>query len=345
MQSSRRTPLRVCCADLPCVQIVKDLYNTLGVSRDASASEVKKAYRQLTRKFHPDKNPGNKAAEERFKSVSNAYDVISDSERRTLYDEFGDMSLTQGFDVNRARAYKASQQRAYAGRGGGGFPGGGFPMDDSMFDDVGDAKATNFDDLLGRLFGGGRVRAGGSPQPRARRGADISGEISVGFNDALDGTTVPLRLDSADGGMSTLDVKVPAGMKDGGKLRLRGKGGGGSPPGDILLTVRVGSHKLLSREGDDLRMRLPVTALEAYRGGPIDVPTPWGAVTVKLSPGSQSGQTLRLRGRGVRPAGDKPAGDLMVTLDVRLPEAGDERLLELLTELQAGANPRASLVL
>lgn len=324
------------------MQIVKDLYNTLGVSRDASAGEVKKAYRQLTRKFHPDKNPGDKAAEERFKSVSSAYDVLSDPERRTLYDEFGDMSLTQGFDANRARAYK-SQQRAYAG---GGFPGGaGFPMDDSMFDDVGDAKATNFDDLLSRLFGGGRVRAGGNPQPRARRGADISGEISVGFNDALAGTTVPLRLDSADGGMSTLDVKVPAGMKDGAKLRLRGKGGAGSPAGDILLTVRVGSHKLLSRDGDDLRLRLPVTALEAYRGGPVDVPTPWGTVTVKLSPGSQSGQTLRLRGRGVRPAGDKPAGDLMVTLDVRLPEAGDDRLLELLTELQASANPRASLVL
>ncbi|MGH1343351.1 MAG: DnaJ C-terminal domain-containing protein [Nannocystales bacterium] len=326
------------------MQIVKDLYNTLGVSRDASASEVKKAYRQLTRKFHPDKNPGNKAAEERFKSVSSAYDVLSDPERRTLYDEFGDMSLTQGFDADRARAYKGSQQRAYAG--GGGFPGGaGFPMDDSMFSDVGDAKATNFDDLLSRLFGGGRVRAGGGAQPRARRGADISGEISVGFNDALVGTTVPLRLDSADGGMSTLDVKVPAGMKDGAKLRLRGKGGAGSPPGDILLTVRVGTHKLLTREDDNLRLRLPVTALEAYRGGPVDVPTPWGTVTVKLSPGSQSGQTLRLRGRGVRPAGDKPAGDLMVTLDVRLPEAGDERLLELLTELQASANPRASLVL
>ncbi len=328
------------------MQIVKDLYNTLGVSRDASASEVKKAYRQLTREFHPDKNPGNDAAEERFKAVSSAYDVISDPERRSLYDEFGDMSLTQGFDATRARAYK-NQQRAYAGGRGGGFAGGsgGFPMDESMFSDVGDARETNFDDLLSRLFGGGRVRAGGSPQPRARRGADISGEISVGFNDALVGTTVPLRLDAADGGMSTLDVKVPAGMKDGAKLRLRGKGGGGTPPGDIILTVRVGGHKLLERDGDDLRLRLPVTALEAYRGGPIDVPTPWGAVTVKLSPGSQSGQTLRLRGRGVRPAGDKPAGDLMVTLDVRLPEAGDERLLELLTDLQGSANPRASLVL
>ncbi len=319
---------------------MKDLYETLGVGRNASASEIKKAYRSLTRKYHPDKNPGDKAAEERFKSVSSAYEVLADSDRRANYDEFGDMSLTQGFDAQRARAYKANQERAYAGSGFG----GGFPMDDSMFENVGDAKATSFDDLLGRLFGGGRVRS--SPtQPRARKGADISGDISVSFNDALHGTTVPLRIDSADGGMSTLDVKVPAGMKSGGKLRLRGKGGAGSPPGDIILTVKVGSHKLLSREGNDLRLRLPVTALEAYRGGAIDVPTPWGTVTVKLPAGSQSGQTLRLRGRGVRPSGNQPAGDLLVALDVRLPEAGDERLLELLTDLQGSANPRASLVL
>ncbi len=322
---------------------MKDLYDTLGVGRDASASEIKKAYRGLTRKFHPDKNPGDKAAEERFKDVSGAYDVLSDTERRKLYDEFGDMSLTQGFDAGRARAYKSSQQRSYAGASQ--FSDGGFPMDDAFFENVGDARATSFDDLLGRLFGGGRVRTGGSPQPRARKGADITGEISVGFNDALQGTTVPLRIESADGTASTLDVKVPAGMKDGGKLRLRGKGGAGAPPGDIMLTVRVGTHKLLEREGNDLRLRLPVTALEAYRGGPIDVPTPWGTVTVKLSPGSQNGQTLRLRGRGIRPGGDKPAGDLLVTLDVRMPEAGDERLLEALVDLQGSANPRASLVL
>lgn len=321
---------------------MKDLYDTLGVGRDASASEIKKAYRGLTRKYHPDKNPGDKAAEERFKSVSSAYDVLSDQDRRSLYDEFGEMSLTQGFDAQRARAYKANQERAYAGSG---FGPGGFSGDDAFFEDVGDAKATNFDDLLSRLFGGGRVRSSATPRPRARKGADISGEISVGFNDALHGTTVPLRIDSADGGMSTLDVKVPVGMKDGAKLRLRGKGGAGSPPGDIILTVRVGTHKLLTREGDDLRLRLPVTAFEAYRGGPIDVPTPWGTVTVKLPAGSQNGQTLRLRGRGVRPAGNKTAGDLMVTLDLRLPEGGDERLLEVLGDLQASANPRASLVL
>ncbi len=319
-------------------QDVKDLYETLGVGRTASESEIKKAYRGLTRKYHPDKNPGDAAAEERFKAVSSAYDVLSDKDRRSLYDEFGDMSLTQGFDANRARAYKAHQNAGF-GRGMGG---GGFTVDDSLFDDVGDAKATSFDDLLGRLFGGGRVR---SQAPRPRRGADIQGDISVGFNDALRGTTVPLRIEAQEGGVSTIDVKVPAGMPNGGKLRVRGKGGAGNPPGDIILTVKVGTHKLLERDGSNLRLRLPVTALEAYRGGPIDVPTPWGVVTVKLPPGSQSGQTMRLRGRGVRPAGNKPAGDLLVTLDVRMPDKGDDRLLELLTELQGGVDPRATLSL
>ncbi|MEM6290832.1 MAG: DnaJ C-terminal domain-containing protein [Myxococcota bacterium] len=317
---------------------MKDLYETLGVGRTASESEIKKAYRGLTRKFHPDKNPGNKAAEERFKAVSNAYDVLSDADRRSLYDEFGDMSLTQGFDAKRARAYKAQQNAGF----GGGMGGGGFTVDDSLFENVGDAKSTSFDDLLGRLFGGGRVR---SQPPRPRRGADIQGDIAVGFNDALRGTTVPLRIEAQEGGISTIDVKVPAGMPNGGKLRVRGKGGAGNPPGDIILTVKVGTHKLLERDGSNLRLRLPVTALEAYRGGPVDVPTPWGAVTVKLPPGSQSGQTMRLRGRGVRPAGNKPAGDLLVTLDVRLPEKGDDRLLELLTELQGGIDPRATLAL
>lgn len=317
---------------------MKDLYEALGVGRSASASEIKKAYRALTRKYHPDKNPGDTAAEDRFKSVSTAYDVLSDPEKRTLYDEFGDVSLTQGFDAERARAYKQTRERSSFGGGGPGFGG------PEMFQDLGDAKSTSFDDLLGRLFGGGRVRTSGGAS-RTRPGQDIQGEIKVSFNDALRGVTVPLRVESQGGGANTIDVKVPAGMPDGGKLRVRGKGGAGTPPGDIILTVRVGRHKLLERDGSNLRLRLPVTALEVYRGGPIDVPTPWGVVTVKLPPGSQNGQTLRLRGRGVRPTGSKPAGDLLVTLDVRLPEAGDERLLELLTDLQGGEDPRATLSL
>lgn len=310
---------------------VKDLYQHLGVSRTATPEELKKAYRKLTRQFHPDRNPGDAEAEERFKDVSTAYEVLGDPDKRKLYDEFGDMSLTQGFDAERARAYRARQ---------GGFPGfsgGG----DAMFDDFGQARATSFEDLLSALFRGG---AGGGPRgrPAARRGSDVTGEISVSLMDALHGVAVPLRVDMG-GQARTLDVKVPQGVPDGGKLRLRGQGGQGQPPGDVILTVRVKPHDHMRREGHDLHLRLPVSAFEAYRGGPIEgVPTPWGPVTLKLPAGAQNGQKLRLRGKGVQVPGRDP-GDLYVTLDVRLPEAGDEALLEALERLQGSHSVRASL--
>ncbi len=319
---------------------MKDLYENLGVSRTASPDEIKKAYRELTKKYHPDRNPGDKQAEERFKDISVAYEVLSDPKKRANYDEFGEVSLTEGFDPERARAYKQAQSRhAYARGGFGGFG----PGDSGFFHDFGEARETSFDDLLSRLFGGGRVRTDfGAARPRTRRGRNIEGEITVAFLDALHSTTVPLRIESPTGDGRTLDVKVPPGMPDGGKLRLRGQGGPGTPPGDILLTVRVKPHPRLSREGNNLTMKVPVTAFEAYRGGPIDVPTPWGVVTLKLPRGSQNGQVLRLRGYGVRPPGKEP-GDLYVQLDVRLPEAGSEPLERILETLQAGQNPRAGL--
>jgi curved DNA-binding protein len=326
---------------------VKDLYTSLGVGKTADAAEIKKAYRKLTQQYHPDKNPGDKVAEDRFKEVSTAYEVLGDPEKRKNYDEFGDMSLTQGFDVERARAYKN------ATRGGGGRRGGrgGMPFDDSMFSNVGDARGTSFDDLLSQLFGGGRVvdpfgGAGGGRgrRPVSQRGHDIEGEITVEFTDMLRGKVVPLRIESESGGGRTLDVKVPPGIADGGKLRLRGQGGQGDPAGDILLTVRVAPHPRLKREGNNLLLSVPVTALEAYRGGPIDVPTPSGKVTLKLKPGSQNGQTLRLKGKGIAPTGHEP-GDLLVTLDVRLPPPGDAGLIDALERLQGEHDPRADLEL
>ncbi len=320
---------------------MKDLYQSLGVKRDASKADVKKAFRKLTQQYHPDKNPGDKQAEERFKEVSTAYEVLGDEDKRKLYDEFGEMSLTQGFDPKRARAYKQARSGFGGGAGRGGFPGGNF----SNFND---ARGTSFDDLLSQMFGGGQVRDADDllGNVRGRRRAtthNIEGEITVNFTDALFGTTVPLQVSSRGGTKRTLDVRVPKGMRDGGKLRLRGQGGG-SPPGDILLTVKVRDHRLLRREGDNLHMDLPVTALEAYRGGKIDVPTPWGAVTLKLPAGAQSGQQVRLKGRGVKQA-RKPDGDLMLTLSVKLPDKGDEALLEALERLQKDEDVRTNLVL
>lgn len=323
---------------------MKDLYESLEVPRSASQADIKKAYREATRKYHPDRNPGDAKAEDRFKEVSAAYEVLGDADKRKLYDEFGEMSLTQGFDARRARAYKQAQQGFRGGAPGAGGYSGGFPGGGTFFHDFGEAQDTNFDDLLSRLFGGGRVRTDAGFRRAPRRGVDITGEIAISMTDSLHGVTVPLRIEGQDGESRTLDVKVPEGMADGGKLRLRGQGGPGNPPGDVILSVRITPHPRLAREGQHLRMKVPVTAYEAYRGGPIDVPTPWGTVSLKLPAGSQNGQTLRLRGRGVRQA-SKPAGDLLVTLEVRLPPPGDERLLPLLRELQEAENPREDLQL
>lgn len=321
---------------------MKDLYASLGVPKTASADELKKAYRALTKQYHPDRNPGNKQAEERFKDANTAYDVLSDAKKRALYDEFGEISLTQGFDPDRARAYKEAQARAAESRRYQNFS--DVDTDTDVFDDdIGDPRQTQFDDFLSRLFGGGRVRTDGSVRGRARgKGSDISGEITVSLLDALHGVTVPVRIEGENGEGRTLDVKVPQGIADQGKLRLRGQGGGGNPAGDLLLTVKVRTHPRLTRDGNDLRMSVPVTAFEAYRGGPIDVRTPWGQVSVKLPAGSQNGQTLRLRSHGVRAGGGKPAGDLLVTLDVRMPPPGNQKLLDLLADLQAGTDPRAN---
>ncbi|MEX1361801.1 MAG: DnaJ C-terminal domain-containing protein [Nannocystaceae bacterium] len=309
---------------------MKDLYQALGVSKSATADEVKKAYRKATRKYHPDRNPGDAEAEEKFKDVSTAYEVLGDADKRKLYDEFGDMSLTQGFDAERARQY----QRARSGRGGFGGEG--------VFNDFGEARATSFEDLLSALFRGGPGGPGGARRQVVHRGADVTGDISVSVMDALHGVTVPLRVDLGGKG-KTLEVKVPKGVPDGGKLRLRGQGGQGQPNGDVILTIRVKPHEYLRREGNHLHLRLPITAYEAYRGGAVeDVPTPWGPVTLKLPKAAQNGQKLRLRGKGVQIPGREP-GDLYVTLDVRLPEGEDEQLLSALRKVQGEQDVRAGL--
>jgi DnaJ-class molecular chaperone len=308
---------------------VKNLYASLGVPNTASADDLKKAYRKLTRQFHPDRNPGNKQAEERFKEVGNAYDVLSDPQKRALYDEFGEMSLTLGFDADRARRYRQAQTEAAHTRSS--------YDDEDLFEEVGDPRATNFDDFLTRMFGGRRNDA---RRRGTRAGIDISGDIHVPLLDALTGCTVPVRVEVSDGDTRTINVKVPQGMADGGKLRVRGQGGAGDPPGDLLLNVIVERHPRITRDGDDLKMSVPVTAFEAYRGGPIDVRTPWGTVALKLPAGAQNGQTLRLRNHGVR-APNKPGGDLLVVLDVRLPPPGNAKLLEALADLQSSTDPRA----
>ncbi|HJQ43713.1 MAG TPA: molecular chaperone DnaJ [Jatrophihabitantaceae bacterium] len=344
--------------------IEKDYYAALGVAKDASQGDIKKAYRKLARDLHPDKNPNNAAAEARFKEVSEAYDVLSDEAKRREYDEARSLFAGGGF------------------RPGGGFSGGGTPFDMS---DIFGGGGANLGDLFGGLFGGGGM---GAP-PRSggpMRGRDLEAEISLGFDEAVHGATLPLQLSGPatcktchgngarpgtsprrcptcngagvvmnnQGGFGfsepcrdcrgtgqivddpcpecsgsgstvqtrTITVRVPAGVRDGARLRIPGKGSSGQrggPSGDLYVTVRVGTHSLFGRTGDDLTLTVPVTFDEAALGTTLRVPTLDGSVAVKIPAGTPSGRTLRVRGRGVpRKNG---TGDLLVTVEVAVPQS------------------------
>ena len=354
----------------------KDYYKALGVSRDADASEIAKAYRKLARESHPDANPDDPKAESRFKEIGEAYQVLSDPDKRAEYDKVRDLMGSGAF----------RQAGAYSGAGGfpgGGFPGGGFG--------TASAGGQTFDlgDLLGGLFGD-EPRSGGFTAPQGRRqagqrGRDLETDLTLSFEDAMAGVTTTLRVAgpaacstcggsgakpgtspvtcttcggsgvvSRDAGMfgfsepcpacggrgqritdpcPTCDgsgaetrtreirARIPAGVRNGARIRLKGKGEAGrfgGPAGDLYVTVHVSDHELFGRRGDDLTLRVPLTFTEAALGTKIRVPTLDDAVTLKVPAGTQSGRTFRLRGRGAPKAGGA-RGDLLVTVDVVVP--------------------------
>jgi len=306
-------------------------YEVLGVARDADADAIRKAYRRLARKFHPDVNPGDAKAEERFKEISEAYAVLSDEEKRRNYDEFGEVSLEGGFDPEAARRAR----EAFGARFGGGFgpgPGGGgaFSFGDEPF------EFGDLEDLLGRLRGTGHRRRG----TRGLRGQDLEATLELDFLEAARGGEKRLTLQVPDPGgfprTETVTIRIPPGVADGGRIRLRGKGGpgiGGGPRGDLLATVRVRPHPVFRREGLDLHVTVPITVTEAVRGAKVEVPTLEGRATVTIPPGSDGGRRLRLRGKGVRDPGGGPPGDLYVTLQIRVPRNLDAEALEKLEAL------------
>lgn len=334
----------------------KDYYAVLGVKRGATEEEIKKAYRKLARKYHPDVNPGNRQAEARFKEVGEAYDVLSDPEKRRRYDQFGSAAFDAGFDPR--AAWRRAGGTGASTRGGfdfGPFGGEGGP-DASVFEEL-------FTDLLGGGLGGARRRTrtgrfGG--RMAGVRGSDVEQRFPVSFEDAARGATRELEIArdapcEACGGSGAVrgaqtcptclgrgtvrrtervSVRVPAGVETGSRIRLAGKGAegaGGGPPGDLLLVVEVRPHPYFKREGDDIRLELPVTVTEAALGAKVDVPTLDGPVSLTIPPGSSSGTTLRLRERGVhRLKGGR--GDQYVTLKVVLPKPLDERSKALLEE-------------
>lgn len=322
--------------------MAEDFYARLGVSKGATPQEIKKAYRRLAKELHPDRNPGDKAAEERFKAVSEAYEVLSDPEKRKLYDQFGELGLKEGFDPNvhvggfgRAGGRPIDFEEIFGGGGGGGFNpfAGGGP-----FGGGGGSFSFNFEDL----FGGGRRRA----EPRAQKGADVHSEITLDFVDALRGAERTLRFP----GSPEIRVRIPAGAKEGSKIRVRGKGQpgrSGGPAGDLILTVHVRPHRHFywESEGDDLHLRLPLTPAEAVLGAKVAVPTLDGEVQLRIPPGSQTGDKLRLRGKGA-PTRGGGRSDLIAHLEVKVPAKADSRVEEALrTVSEAMADPRAGLSL
>ncbi len=374
----------------------KDFYAELGVPKTATAAEIKKAYRKLARDLHPDKNPGNKQAEDKFKALSEAYDVLSDDSKRKEYDETRDLMASGAF-------------RGFPGGGQNAGGAGGFDLND-LFRTAGAQQGGGggggFSDLFGGLFNRGAQGAGGT-RSRARRGSDVQTEVRISFAESVSGVTVPLRISErstcgtchgtgakpgtaprdcpvCDGtGLTTrnqgsfafsepcsncrgtgsiiddpcptchgertvlstrtLSTRIPAGVSDGQRIRLAGKGepgGGGGPAGDLFVVVHVTPHPLFGRSGDNLTLVVPVTFPELALGTTLTVPTLSGTVSLKVPPGTSSGRKFRVKGAGV--AKKDSTGDLIVTVEVAVPQKLSDQAVEALTAFAAAqtADPR-----
>ena len=287
--------------------MAEDLYSVLGVAKTAKPEDITKAYRKLAKKLHPDLNPGDKAAEDKFKKIAAAYGIIGDEEKRGRYD-CGEID---------ASGQETPQQRYYREYAGG--EEGARYRSTAGFEDIG-----AFSDLFGDLFGErGGVRGGAGGRRFSMRGQDAHYRLDVDFIDAVNGTKTRLTL--PDGG--TLDVTIPPGVIDGQVLRLKGKGNPGlgeGEPGDALIEIGVRPHPVFKREGGDIIVEVPITIDEAVLGGKVEVPTITGRVFATVPPGSNTGQTLRLKGRGIK--SKSGTGDQLVKLSVVLPERIDEEL-------------------
>lgn len=312
----------------------KDFYKVLGVDKDVSQADLKKTYRKLARKYHPDSHPGDTAAEAKFKEISEAYAVLSDEEQRKEYDAVRAMGSGARFTAPGSAGGAGGFEDVFGGMFGGGTRGS--------------YQQADFDDILGGMFGSGRFgqssggyRGFGGPTP----GRDVTASTTLDFMTATKGDTITLQ--TSDG--RPIKVKIPAGVADGQKIKLRGKGQpspDGGPAGDIVLTVHVRKHPVFEREGLNLRVRVPVTFVEATLGATIEVPTLEGnTVKLKVAPGTPSGRVLRVKGRGVTTR--KGTGDLLAEIQVAVPahlSAEAEAALKAFHDLEPQENPREEII-
>lgn len=312
-----------------------DPYKVLGVAKNASEAEIKKAFRQLAKKHHPDAHPGDNKAKQRFQEISAAYDVIGDKEKRAKFDagEIDASGNARGFDP-----------RAYQGQGG--FRGNPFGFGDGRnqgnrdfhfsWGQGDEQPGFSAEDIFSEILGG---RRGGPRQARQGRGEDFQIAVTVSFAEAIQGGTRRVVLQNGE----QIDVKIPQGLKDGQQIRIKGRGGagtGGGPAGDILIQTQIAPHPFISRDGNDLKMDLPVTLKEAVAGGKVPVPALGGTVNLSVPAGSNTGTVLRLKGKGV--PGPHP-GDLYVRLVVTLPDKPDEALKSFAEGWAAHYDPRAKM--
>jgi curved DNA-binding protein len=289
----------------------KDYYQTLGVKKGAPPEEVKKAYRKLAVKYHPDKNPGNKEAEERFKEISEAYAVLSDPQKKAQYDQFGSTGFHQRF----------SQEDIFRG---------------FDFGDIFQGTGVGSEDIFSRIFGGG-FQGGGRYRPRKQRGEDYSMDLPITFREAAQGGEKRVSF-LRDGEKEELSVKIPPGIENEAKLRVQGKGAKGlqgGPAGDLYLTIKVGTDPVFAREGDDIIVERDIRFCEAALGASLEVPTLEGSKRVKVPAGIQPGTKIRLKGFGFPHMGKTSKGDLYVKINVKIPvhlTASQKKLIEELAE-------------
>ncbi len=370
--------------------MAKDYYEILGVARDASLADIKKAYRKLARKYHPDLNPGDKSAEARFKEIQEAYSVLSDTKKRSQYDQFG----------------TAGEMPPGAGPGG---PGGGYGFEGFDFSEAG---PSSFRDFFENLFGGGGMRAQERAEAGPVRGDDLNYTMNLGFEDAIRGVQTRIRLtrlvtcetcggqryvsgrgartcptcggtgrtviqrghmrfsstcptcggtgkvpgdvcpvcrgDGVVEKSELISVRIPAGVDSGSKVRIPGRGNAGrrgGPPGDLYISIVTSPHPVFRREGPTISVKVPITVPEATLGAKVVVPTLWGKTTIRIPPGTKSGQRFRLKGEGAPLPGKKTRGDEFVEVTIVPPPFEDQRVRELMKELEkvSGRNPREGL--